>query len=111
MKVIRDYFSGIRKMIYPLSVLVILVIADGVITNVLVNSGVAREGNPLLVPLVGGGSFLALKAAGALFCSFILWDIYRQQPKMATIGTSCLMVAYAGIVLWNSGLLLTSLAY
>jgi len=107
MRVIRNYFSGIRKMLYPLSVLVILVIADGVITNILVSSGVAREGNQFMVPLVGGGGFLLIKAAGALFCSFVLWDIYRQRPKMAKIGTSCLVVAYAGIVLWNLGLFLT----
>jgi len=108
MRVIRNYFSGIRKMLYPLSVLVFLVVADGVITNIIVNSGIAREGNLFMVSLVGGGSFLLIKAAGALFCSFVLWDIYRQQPKIAKIGTSCLVVAYAGIVVWNLGILLTS---
>ena len=108
MRVIRNYFSGIRRMLYPLSVLVILVVADGVVTNILVNSGVAREANLFMVPLVGGSSFLLIKAAGALFCSFVLWDIYRHQPKIARIGTSCLVVAYAGIVIWNLGLLLAS---
>ena len=59
MKVIRHYFTGIRKMIYPLVALVLLVVVDGGLTNVLVNSGAVREGNPLLVSLVGGGEFLS----------------------------------------------------
>ena len=108
MKAVRHYFSGIRKMIYPLVVLVFLVVVDGGLTNILVNSGAVREGNPLLVPLVGGGEFLALKLVGALLCAFILWDIYRQRPKMARIGTSCLVAAYAGIVFWNLSLLLAT---
>ena len=108
MKAIRHYFTGIRKMIYPLVALVLLVVVDGGLTNVLVNSGAVREGNPLLVSLVGGGEFLVLKLVGALLCAFILWDIYRQRPKMAIIGTSCLVAAYAGIVLWNLSLLLAS---
>ncbi len=108
MKAIRRYFTGISKMIYPLAVLVFLVVADGWLTNVLVNSGAVREGNPFLVTLVGGGDFLVLKLAGALVCAFILWDIYRQRPKMAIISTSCLVAAYAGIVFWNLALLLTS---
>ena len=106
MRVIRNYFSGIRRMLYPLSVLVILVVVDGIITNILVNNGVAREVNLFMEPMVGRASFLLIKAAGALFCSFVLWDIYRRQPKIAKIGTSCLVVVYAGIVFWNLGLLL-----
>lgn len=108
MKAIRHYFNGIHKMIYPLVVLVFLVVADGGLTNVLVNGGETREGNPFLVSLVGSGNFLVLKSVGALLCAFILWDIYRQRPKMAVISTSCLLVAYAGIVFWNLALLLTS---
>jgi len=106
MKALRDYFAGIRRMILPLAVLVLLVVADGVVTNVLVNSGIAHEGNPLLVSLVGDGSFLALKAVGALFCALLLWDISRHRPRMAIVSTSCLAVAYAGIVSWNVTVLL-----
>lgn len=108
MKAIRHYFTGINKMIYPLAVLVFLVVVDGWLTNVLVNSGAVREGNPLLVHLVGGGDFLFLKLAGASLCAFILWDIYRHRPKMVEIGTSCLVAVYAGIVLWNLFLLLAT---
>jgi len=110
MKAIRRYFSGIRRMMYPLSALVILVISDGVLTNVLVSDGLAREANPFLVPLVGAGSFLALKVAGALFCALLLWDIYRRQPRMALVGTYCIAAAYGGIVVWNLSMLLTAQA-
>lgn len=108
MKAIRRYFNGIHKMIYPLVVLFFLVVADGGLTNVLVNGGETREGKTFMVPLVGSGDFLVLKLVGALFCAFILWDIYRQRPKVAVISTSCLLVAYGGIVFWNLALLLTS---
>ena len=107
MKAVRNYFSGIRRMMYPLAMLVILVVGDGVVTNALLRDGLAREGNPLLVPVVGDGSFLVLKLAGALFCALVLWDIYRHRPRMAMVSTSCLVVAYAGIVLWNVSLFLT----
>lgn len=94
-------------MMYPLASLILLVVLDGVITNVVVDGGLAREGNPFLVPLVGGGSFLVLKALGALFCALVLWDIYRHRPKMALTSTSCLVVAYTGIVFWNLAVFFT----
>jgi hypothetical protein len=108
MKAIRSYFTGIRRMIYPFVALVFLVVVDGGLTNILVNGGAAREGNPFMAPLVGSGDFLVLKLVGALLCAFILWDIYRHHPKIAVVSTSCLVVAYAGIVFWNLSLLLIS---
>ena len=89
---------------YLLGVLIVFVIADGLLTQGLVNGGLAREGNPFLKPLVGEVGFIALKAAGALLCAFILWDIYRRFPRVAVIATSCFVVAYGAIVLWNSSL-------
>ena len=88
MKAVKSYFAGIRRMAYPLAALVSLVIADGVVTNVVLGNGVGREANPFLVSLAGDGSFLVLKAVGALFCAFLLWDIYRRRPRMAIISTS-----------------------
>ena len=89
---------------YLLGLLIIFVILDGVLTQFLVNGGLAREGNPFLQPLVGSVGFLILKAAGVLICAFILWDIYRRFPKVAVTAAWCFVVAYAGIVLWNSSL-------
>lgn len=87
-----------------LGLLVVFVIADGLITQLLIRDGLAREGNPFLQPLVGESGFIILKAAGALLCAFILWDIYRRFPRVAVIATWCFVAAYGVIVLWNSSL-------
>jgi len=89
---------------YLLGLLVIFVVLDGLLTQGLINGGLAREGNPLLQPLVGESGFIILKAAGALLCAFILWDIYRRFPRVAVIATRCFIAVYGVIVLWNSSL-------
>ena len=93
---------------YLLALLVVFVFSDGLLTQFLINGGLAREGNPLLEPLVGENGFLVLKAVGALLCAFILWDIYRRYPRVAIIATWCFVVVYMGIVLWNSSILITA---
>ena len=89
---------------YLLGLLVVFVISDGLLTQFLVDGGLAREGNPFLQPLVGDVGFIVLKAAGALLCAFILWDVYRRFPRVAVIAAWCCVVAYGAIVLWNSSL-------
>jgi hypothetical protein len=91
---------------YLLVLLVVLVVSDGLLTQFLIDGGLAREGNPLLQPLVGKNGFLMLKAAGALLCALILWDIYRRFPKLAVIATWCFIAAYGAIMLWNSSILI-----
>ncbi|MFA4837586.1 MAG: DUF5658 family protein [Dehalococcoidia bacterium] len=86
---------------YLVGALVGLVIADGLITQFLVKEGLAREGNPILEPLVGGSAFMFVKIAGALVCAYILWDIYKRWEKLALVSTSCLVVCYTAIVIWN----------
>jgi hypothetical protein len=91
---------------YLLGLLIAFVVLDGVLTNFLVDGGLAREGNPFLQPLVGDIGFIIIKAVGALLCAFILWDIYRRFPRVALTATWCSVVAYGGIILWNSHLFL-----
>ena len=110
MKVLNSYASMTCHFRNLLAALVIFVIADGLLTQILINGGWAREGNPLLVPLVGTGSFIVIKVVGALISAFMLWHIYTQRPKLALRANSCLVVVYAGIVLWNLSILLFSLA-
>ncbi|MFC1902767.1 DUF5658 family protein [Chloroflexota bacterium] len=86
---------------YLLGLLAGFVISDGLLTYFLVRNGLAREVNPLLVPIVGEGNFLVLKVVGAILCVLILWDIYRRFPKLALISTSCFVVVYGAIVAWN----------
>jgi hypothetical protein len=92
---------------YLLGFLVTFVVLDGVLTLFLINGGGnVREGNPLLQPLVGDVGFIFLKAAGALLCAFILWDVYRRFPKVGIIATWVAVVGYGVIVLWNSSMFL-----
>ena len=93
---------------YLLGLLILFVVLDGVLTNFLVDGGLAREGNPFLQPLVGDIGFIILKVVGALLCAFILWDIYRRFPRVAKIATWCFVAAYGVIVIWNSSLFLLS---
>jgi len=89
---------------YLLGFLIVFVISDGLLTNFLVNGGLAREGNPFLQPLVGDIGFIILKAAGVLLCAVILWDVYRRFPRVALISTWCFVVFYGVIVIWNLSL-------
>ena len=89
---------------YLLGLLIIFEITDGLLTHFLIEGGLAREGNPFLQPIVGDVGFLILKIVGVLLCALILWDIYKRFPKVAMISTSCFVVFYGVIVLWNLSL-------
>lgn len=99
---------GKKQMKYLLIVLVGFVVLDGLLTEFLINGGMAREGNPILEPLVGDIGFMLLKVAGSLFCAFILWDVYRRFPRVAIGATWVFVTAYAGIIIWNTSLFLVS---
>lgn len=91
---------------YLLALLVLFNIADAVLTHFLVQFGMAREGNPFLLPLVGEPVFIVIKIAGALLCALILWDIYRRYPRLALVSTSIFTAGYGVIVFWNLTLLI-----
>ena len=95
-----------NKIKFLLAALVGLVTLDGVLTEFLVGKGLAREGNPLLEPLVGEVGFMILKVVGALLCAFILWDVHRHFPRVAVIATSIAVIGYAFIVVWNASLII-----
>ena len=91
---------------YLLGLLVLLNIADGVLTNALIESGIGREGNPFLVNVVGEPGFIAIKVLGAALAAFLLWDISRRHPRLARVATGGCLALYGGIVAWNSALLI-----
>ena len=93
-----------KRMKYLLGLLIAFVVLDGVLTNFLVGTGLAREGNPFLQPIVGDAGFIVLKLVGALLCALILWDVYRRFPRVALVATSCFVAAYAVIIFWNLSL-------
>lgn len=91
-----------REMVLLISLLVALIISDGMITQSLISSGLAREVNPFLVNLVSERNFMPIKVAGGLTCALILWDLYKKRPRLALISGLGSILVYTGIVLWNS---------
>lgn len=91
---------------YLLSLLVVFVVLDGLLTRFLIDGNMAREGNPLLQGIVGENVFIAIKVAGALLCALILWDVHKRYPKLGKVVTSCGVVFYGGVVLWNSSFII-----
>lgn len=95
-----------RKVIGP-SVLFALILMvqmqlwDGVITQVLVSNGIARELNPLVMSSISQGSFLPLKIAGLVVCVAMLWLISKRFPRLATMTASTIAVFYAVVLSWN----------
>jgi len=89
---------------YLLGLLILFNISDALLTHFLVKLSLAREANPFLMPIVGQPAFMIVKVLGVLLCVLILWDIYRRHPRLAFMSTSCFVVFYGGIVLWNLGL-------
>ena len=87
---------------YLLGLLIAFEILDGVLTHFLIRGGLAREGNPFLLSLVGETNFLILKVVGVLLCALILWDIYKRWPRVALTTTACFVTLYVVIVLWNA---------
>jgi uncharacterized membrane protein len=98
--------AGKNKIKYLLATLVAFVVLDGLITELLLDGGKARESNPFLQPMVGDAGFMILKILGALICAFILWDIYKRFPRVALITTWIAVAGYGIIVVWNSSLFL-----
>ena len=91
---------------YLLGILVLFVVLDGILTQLLIKGGLAREGNPFLQPIVGETGFIVLKIVGALLCALILWDVYRHFPRVGIIATLVAVIGYGGIVVWNSSIFL-----
>lgn len=101
LKNVKTYLTDNRVMKYLLGMLIVLVVADGLISRFLVTRKLGWEANPFLQNLVGKDVFLVIKVLGVLLCVLILWDIYKQWPKLALISSLCFVVLHSGIVLWN----------
>lgn len=83
-----------------------MVVADGVLTNILIQKGIASEGNPLLVDIAGEAALIVLKVAGVFLASLIILNISRRYPRTAFWTASIFLLVYTGIVTWNLYLLL-----
>ena len=96
-----DDFARLRRIEYLLGTLLSLVVADGLISQFLVKSGLGQEGNPLLKVLVTESDFLIIKMCGAIICVLILWNIAKRSPRLIFIFSSCLVALYTALLLWN----------
>lgn len=83
-----------------------MVVADGILTNILVRRGIARESNPFLVEIAGENRLIIIKIFGVLLAALILWDIHRRYPKLAMWASTLFLLIYCGIVGWNLHLFL-----
>ena len=108
-RVIGSSIATTRQFRCNMGLVFALVIADGLITRFLITQGLGQEWNPFLRPLAGEESLLLIKVIGALLSVFILWDIYRKRPRLATVTSISTIIIYTGLVYWN--LLIFLVAY
>jgi hypothetical protein len=76
-------------------------LTDGIMTQVFTGNGIAREGNPLMASLVGGGNFLIFKIIGIAACAAALWFTYKYVPRLSKVMASFIAVFYVGVIAWN----------
>jgi len=74
---------------------------DGLITQVFVSNGLAREANRFMVPLIANGSFLPLKLLGGAAALLALLIVYKRFPRMALAAASLVSVFYVIVIVWN----------
>jgi hypothetical protein len=87
-----------------------MVIADGILTNLLIQKCIASEANPLLENIAGDRGLIIVKAVGVALAVLILWDIYRRNPRLSFWASVAFLAVYTGIVAWNLNLLLSGMA-
>lgn len=97
-KVLR---SKIRRARYLLCLLFSLVVADGIISNFIVQSGLGREGNPFIQSIVGQTSFIFLKFSAAFVSALILWKVQRQHTRLGLVSIIFFIILYTVILWWN----------
>jgi hypothetical protein len=91
----------LRRIEYLLGTLLGLVVADGIISQFLIKSGIGREGNPFLRTIVSEGNFLIVKMCGAIICVLILWNMAQRVPRLVFIVSVSLVSVYTAILFWN----------
>jgi hypothetical protein len=93
--------SNLIRFPYVLMLLVSLVVADGIITEYLVNSGIGREGNPLLQNILAGGNLMPVKIAGVLLSVLLLGAANKRSPKWTAVVYWSFIAFYTLILYWN----------
>lgn len=89
------------RYIFMLLLLMGLMLADASITQFLISTGLAYEGNPLLRGFLTAGNFMWVKITGGMLSALVLWDISRRYLRIASITSLIFIVVYTVIVYWN----------
>ena len=84
-----------------LVILIVLVVADGLISRFMVINRFGVEANPFLQSWVSEEKFIFIKSLGALLAALLLRDIHKQNARLAHISTVFFVIAYSMIVFWN----------
>jgi hypothetical protein len=92
----RDQFKWLYGVI---EAIVILNLLDAVLTIFWVHTGIAREANPLLQPLVHNHVllFIAIKIALGSLGTWLLWE--HRHRAFVVIGTFSVFMAYYAVLL------------
>lgn len=101
----------VRQLKGLLAALFCLMGADGLITRFLVQSGMARESNPLIKGIAGQDVFPFIKVLGAGIVILLLWRVYGRRPAAASLAAVSAVVMYTCIVYWNVFAYVLSQAY
>src|SRR3990172_2523131 len=92
------YFLVSNQINLLLFTLITLVVADGVLTNFLINKELAFEANPLMRGLAGQEYFPAIKLAGGFLAAAILWSLSRKHRRLTRVVTISAVFLYTAIV-------------
>ena len=103
-----DNLVALRKIEYLLGTLLALVVADGIISQFLIEEGLGKEGNPFLRTLAADSNFLIIKMCGAIICVIILWNLARRKQRLVFIFSSIVVLVYTAILFWNIGIYIAS---
>jgi hypothetical protein len=98
--------ASLRRIEYLLGTLLSLVVADGLISQFLIKTGIGQEGNPFIRAVVTENNFLVIKMCAAIICVIILWNVARRLPRLIFIFSACFVGLYTAILFWNLGVFL-----
>jgi len=90
-----------RTVRLALCVLFGLIVADGLISQLLVKGGYGSEINPLLTSWVGQESFIGIKISGGFLATSLLWIKYNAKPRLVYTIAVVALALYTIIVYWN----------
>jgi len=84
-----------------LVILVLLNLADAIVSQFIILNGYGFEGNLLLSYWVTKNEFVLIKAGASILAAILLWDLSRRSPKRTLTITTIIVCFYTVIVIWN----------